>query len=347
VSSGPRDLFPVVRVSDLEDPSPDRQWLIESIWARAGVGIISGVPKSKKSWLGLEFVLSVASHTPFLGAFHVHDPGPALLYMAEDTHPNIKDRVSNLCRHRGLHLSGLPIDVITVPSLRLDLTADQDRLKNTLEHLRPRLLFLDPFVRLHSINENDAREVAALLGFLRGLQRAFDLAVVLVHHARKNSRPGPAGLNIRGSIDFYAWYDSSLHVHRNHDDILRLTSEHRSAPAPPSFCVRLHAPDDPDHTDPIHFQFLDPPPETPAIGQPDLDAAILAALQTEPLTRDQLRAILRIRNQRLGVALDRLARERRIRRVAGRWSVPVPAPSVSPERNDPSRPLPQLSILDS
>jgi len=41
-------------------------------------------------------------------------------------------------------------------------------------------------VRLHSLDENVAGQVAALLSYLRALQRKTGVAIVLVHHARKS-----------------------------------------------------------------------------------------------------------------------------------------------------------------
>ena len=96
------ELLPVVRASELEEPCPERRWLVDTLWARAGVGIIGGAAKTFKSWLGLDLALSVASDSPCLDVFDVHDPGPALIYMAEDDAPTVKARLSGLCRHRGL-----------------------------------------------------------------------------------------------------------------------------------------------------------------------------------------------------------------------------------------------------
>ena len=80
--------------------------------------------------------------------------------------------------------------------------------------MAPRLLVLDPFVRLHRIDENDAGQVSALLGYLRELQREHDVAVLVVHHARKNGSAGQSGQSLRGSGDFFAWADSLLYVRR-------------------------------------------------------------------------------------------------------------------------------------
>ena len=38
-------VLPVVRAAELDEPDPARRWLIEKLWARAGVGIIGGAPK--------------------------------------------------------------------------------------------------------------------------------------------------------------------------------------------------------------------------------------------------------------------------------------------------------------
>jgi RecA-family ATPase len=65
------------------------------------------------------------------------------------------------------------------------LPKDQQRLHHTVAAISPRLIVLDPFVRLVRIDENRADEVSAVLGFLRQLQREHDVAVLVVHHARK------------------------------------------------------------------------------------------------------------------------------------------------------------------
>ncbi|MBK8994487.1 MAG: AAA family ATPase [Myxococcales bacterium] len=72
-----------------------------------------------KSWLGLDLALSVASATPCLGRFEVRDPGPVLLYLAEDAPGVVKQRLAGLCAPRGLEPDPLPIHVVTAPSLRL------------------------------------------------------------------------------------------------------------------------------------------------------------------------------------------------------------------------------------
>ena len=118
--------------------------------------------------------------------------------------------------------------VITSESLRLDLAEQQALLAATVERLRPKLLVLDPFVRLHRIDENASAEVAPLLAFLRQLQRRFELSVVVAHHAKKGGSNLRGGQALRGSSEFHAWGDSNLYLHRHGDDI-SLAIEHRAA----------------------------------------------------------------------------------------------------------------------
>ena len=336
------DTLPVVRAAQLQDGDPERRWLVDTLWTRAGVGLIAGSPKLGKSWLGLDVAVSVASGTPCLDTFDVAEPGPALLYMAEDADVEVKARLHGLCRHRGLDLESVPLYVITVPTLRLDLERDQRRLYHTVAQLRPRLLLLDPFVRLHKINENDAGEVSDILACLRQLQRTFDVAVIVVHHCRKNSRPGGTGSNLRGSTDFHAWSDSSLYLH-HHKDIVVLTPEHRTAPAPGVVNLRLHAGQQADDT---HFEVVDPPDPTGDAAD-RLEADVLTALARGPVSRNQLRASLRVRNQRLATALDRLAQAGRIvRHDHNTWTIPIPAPTQQRERND-HHTEPQLPLIQT
>lgn len=321
----PRDqeTLPVVRAADLEELDPARRWLIEPLWIHAGVGTIGGLPKSCKSWMGLDMAVSVASGTPCLDTFPVRDPGGVLLYMAEDASSLVKARLRGLCRHRGLDLNALPIDVITAPIVRLDLLVDQQRLAETVRRRVPRLLLLDPFVRLHQVNENQAGEVAAILGYLRALQRAYQLAVIVTHHSRKNGS-ATGGISLRGSGDFFAWVDTALSLRRRPHTLL-LSVEHRAAAAPDALTLALLGTEQDMHLGIVHAEQPAAPP-APA----DLDATIFDALENagdDGLVRASLRAAVRVRNERLGEALARLAAAGQVTRRGDRW-VRVPRPQL-------------------
>jgi RecA-family ATPase len=219
-----------VRPCDLQaSPASTTPWLIDQLWTAQAVGIIGGNPKSYKTWLALE--MAVASGSACLDSFAVPSAGPVLLYAAEDSASALRLRLESLTHHHGIPLVYLDMRVITADSLRLDRTAGQERLAATLLLHRPALLILDPLVRLHAIDENAAGEIAALLGYLRALQRQSGSAIALVHHARKNvATHGGAGYSLRGSSDLYAWVDSFLYLRRHHGQLMRCSPRNIALP---------------------------------------------------------------------------------------------------------------------
>jgi len=307
-ATGHESALPVKRAAELSAEKDEQKWLIQGLWAQGGVGVIGGPPKCCKSWLGLEMVVSLASSTPCLGVFAPQRKGTALLYMAEDSTSVVRGRFDFLALHHGVELAELDIFVITEPSLRIDLPAQQRRLKKTIEQVRPDMLLLDPLVRMHRLDENSAGDVSALLGFLRELQREFQTAVVLVHHTRKNGASSP-GQALRGSGDLHAFGDSNLYLKRHHKQLL-LTVEHRAAKSPEPIPLRLVADEAP------HLELAD----TSVGGGEDLARAVQELLQREGvMTRAALREQLRIRNERLGKVLAALQEQGHVERGGGGW----------------------------
>ncbi len=160
--------------------------------------------------------------------------------------------------------------MITAPSLRLDLDADRARLEETVATLKPRLLILDPFVRLHRIDENVSGDVAPLLAFLRELQRRHAVAIAVVHHARKGAGTVRAGQALRGSSEFHAWGDSNLYLRRDTDDRIALTVEHRAAAAIAGITLELAQRDDALALRPVQ---ADPQPKRSVQPTPSISAS--------------------------------------------------------------------------
>ena len=307
--------LPVVRVGEIQSEESAGRWLVEQLWGASSVGVIGGAPKCAKTWLGLDMALSVATGTACLGRYKVPEPGPVLVYLAEDALPVVRERIGGMARHRGLDLAGVEVHVITAPVLRLDRDRDRIRLLETARRLRPRLLVLDPLVRLHGIDENHAGEVAELLAYFRSLQRQLDLSVLLVHHTRKNAGGGAAaGQGLRGSSDIHAFGDSNLYLRRTKERLV-LSSEHRAAPASAPVHLELVATD----AGTIHLEVI---AELRAANakRRGLEEQVIDLLASGVvLTRAKLRESLGIKNERLGEALESLERAGRLCRTPTGW----------------------------
>jgi RecA-family ATPase len=306
-------VLPVVRVGEIRSEDNAQRWLVEGLWGASSVGVIGGAPKCAKTWLGLDMAVSVATGTPCLGKYTVPEPGPVLVYLAEDALPIVRERVQGMTRHRGLDLAGVEIHVITAPVLRLDRDRDRTRLWETAKRLQPRLLLLDPLVRLHGVDENNAGEVAELLAYFRSLQRQLDLSVLLVHHTRKNAAGGvAAGQGLRGSGDIHAFGDSNLYLRRTKEHLV-LSSEHRAAAASAPVYLELIT----TNAETTHLEVI---AELEDGKRRSLEEQVLDRLTPgAAFTRAKLRDSLGVKNERLGEALESLERAGRLCRTPAGW----------------------------
>ena len=305
-------LLPVEPAWRLAERAEEHRWLVTGLWSEQAVGIVGGEPKCCKSFLALDLAVAVASGTPCLRRFAVSRAGRVLLFAAEDALHIVRRRLEGICAAAGLALADLDIQVITAPILRLDLDADRRNLDDTVARLLPRLLILDPFVRLHRIDENASGEVAPLLAFLRELQRRHGTAVLVVHHARKGGGGVRAGQALRGSSEFHAWGDGNLYLRRNGDEI-GLSVEHRAAPSPKPLTIELA-----QRGDALALEVADRgEPVTPAPSSLDERITAILASADQPIPFAELRSQVRVRAATLLERIGALCADGRIVKTNG------------------------------
>jgi hypothetical protein len=300
-------LLPVAPAWRLAEGVPEQRWLVTGLWSEEAVGIVGGEPKCCKSFLALDLAVAVAAGVPCLRRYAVPHSGRVLLYAAEDALATVRRRLEGIAAAAGVELADLDIQVITAPTLRLDLDADRRSLALTVAKLQPRLLILDPFVRLHRIDENASGEVAPLLAYLRELQRRHHVAVLVVHHAKKGAGRARAGQALRGSSEFHAWGDSNLYLRRE-GDTLTLTVEHRAAPSQKPMRIELV-----EAAEALALQVADrSEPATPAPSSLDERIASALADAASPLPFGELRSKCRVRSATLYERLAALTATGRI-----------------------------------
>jgi len=306
--------FPIRHVAEIEQAA-EQPWMIEQLWFASGVGILGGQPKLGKTFVAAELAMAVAGAGSAFGRYRAHETGPVLFYGPEDGSPALRRRFEDLARAHDRDVAELPIYVLDVPQLGLDRPPELLRMRATIEQCRPRLLVLDPFVRLVTqTDENSAGEVSAVLGSLRAIQRDYDVAVLLVHHTRKSpaARPGQA---LRGSGDFAAWSDTNLYLSQRGQK-LWLQMEHRHAPAPDPIALTLV-------TEPhVHMALLDDAAPIDAEGGLEpLAGEVLErlALASRPLPTVELRSQLHRRKADVVSALESLRLAGRVERRSRGW----------------------------
>lgn len=103
--------FSLVRASDLPTRQDRPRWLVQDLWGYQAVGLIGALPKTGKTFLGIELAVSIATGTPVFGTYAVTEPGPTLLYLAEDSEPEVRERLAGCCAAHGvapLHPAHVP-----------------------------------------------------------------------------------------------------------------------------------------------------------------------------------------------------------------------------------------------
>mgnify|MGYP001576180233 CR=1 FL=1 len=312
-------MLPVTKASDIGEERLEARWLIEELWLDQAVGFIGGEPKTCKTSLSLEVAVAVASGRPCLRRFAVTKSGRVLLYAAEDSLAIIKRRLAAICQRSELLLSDCDIHLITAPIVKLDVSDHRQDLAETLAAIKPALLILDPFIRMHSVDENHAGEIAPLLGYLRSLQRRYQTAIIVVHHARKRSGNVRAGQSLRGSSEFHAWYDSHLYLSRQNNNTLTLDIEHRSAPSLEGINLEII-----QASDAVILEIVEEKKVVP-ISSSTVEEKIIAVLTgaNAPVSLSDLRQCCRIRKQTIVRILAELERAKEIVKTPTGYQLPT------------------------
>ena len=332
--------LPVVRAHQLLAVPEDKSWLIKDLWSVEAVGIIGGEPKSCKSFLALSMAVAVTSGKPCLESFQVKQTGRVLLYAAEDAAHIVRDRLEKICAFQGIQLRDLDLWVITAPAIHLDIQTKRLELVETIEKLKPTLLILDPFVRLHTgIDENLSSAVAPILSALRRIQQRFHCAVVIVHHARKGAAHIRGGQALRGSSEFHAWGDSNLFLRRK-KDLLLLDIEHRSQKGQSAIPLLLKVKE--QSLALIRSDMSDN--RSVSNAKKDNTTRVLQSLRTSksPLRIREIRDQCHIRTATLSEILKQLVISNKVQRTKDGWAIQEHHLATPPDPNQLPFPFPSL-----
>jgi AAA domain len=163
---------------------PDPRWAIPGIVCE-GVSLLAGPPKVGKSWLALNLALDIAAGTPALGSIDV-DPGPVLYLALEDTARRLQSRMRTVLAGRDAP-TGLTLSIACPP-----MPAGGDaHIADWLDrHPDARMVVIDVFAKVRG---NPPAGVAAYdadyaaMSRIKRVADAYGVAVLLVHHVRKQA----------------------------------------------------------------------------------------------------------------------------------------------------------------
>jgi hypothetical protein len=186
-----------------ESDIPLRPWIVRGFLLRGSLTVVSGAGSAGKSSLMIAWAVSIGLGLPH-GRFRPEQTYRVLSYNVEDDRDEQKRRISATCRQFASEPRSLidnvrmvgPTEMGTLlhigPDGRLLInTPVMTALEEYIDVWHPDVIILDPFVELHSSEENDNTAIRQVLARFRSWAVQRNIALVVLHHARKGaSSPG-------------------------------------------------------------------------------------------------------------------------------------------------------------
>lgn len=183
--------------------------LIRGYLPADGVGMLWAPPASFKSFLAIDWALSVATGREWFG--NAVKQG-TVWYLAGEGHAGLHLRIAAWCQARG-HEGDIDNLMVSDRALTLDSETDalSDHARGLLDLIgagqAPALIVVDTLSRSMSGDENATRDSARYVAVLDTLVAAVraqgkSVCVLLVHHARKDSVVYRGSSVLRGAADF-------------------------------------------------------------------------------------------------------------------------------------------------
>src|SRR5262245_13190238 len=178
---------------DMTLPSP-RQWLLGNQFCRRFLSGIVAPGSTGKSALRLLQCLSLATGKPLSGQ-HVFRRCRVLVVSLEDDRDELRRRLAAARLHHDigpdelkgwLFLAapkGFKLAEIKNGSRQIGIL--EKMLRQTIERIRPDLVTLDPFIKLHALEENDNGAMDFVCDLLVQLAIEYDIAIDVPHHTKK------------------------------------------------------------------------------------------------------------------------------------------------------------------
>lgn len=197
--------FKLLNYGDLAN-LPPLKWLVKGVLPASGIAGVYGPSGSGKSFLCLDLAIAISLGTSWFGRRVKAAP---VVYAALEAEAGLQQRVQAWKSHHGKEL---PKD-LSFMLQPLKLTLDED--VTDFGQILPQrcVVFIDTLNRAApTSDENNSKDMGAIIEAAKKLQTNTGGLVVLVHHTGKNVLSG-----LRGHSSLLAALDAAIEVSRNGD----------------------------------------------------------------------------------------------------------------------------------
>ena len=293
-----------------------QSWLLDGLLVQDGTSLWAAKPKTGKSVILRNLARAVASGRPFLG--RATRDGPVLVVSLEDRASRVREHFETM---GGADAIGdrIILHVGAAPERGAEALGD------AIQQHKPALAVVDTTARLVRFRDiNDYAEVTRQLEPIGELARRFGCHIALSHHLGKGERVDD-GDGVLGSTALFGAVDTLVILKRRPDGTRTIATIQREG-------------DDLDETvltiDDRGLVTLGQGVEERQMA--DAEAAVLAALGSEELPEDEVRARAGGNSGLVGTALRRLSADRIVfRRGEGKRGSPYVYRVGGPVRVNP------------
>lgn len=235
----------VLTPEELVAVQPQASKLIAGLLDQGGSGLITGRPKSGKSWLALFGAVDGATGREVLGQFPVADPLRVLFVEEEDSRTRLQERFRRIVLARdGRGPDGEFLRFIVRSGFTFASEAWLQEFHRVLDTFPAQWIIFDVLRSVFRGDVTQSRDVAPFLRRVDSLRDRYGAAVTLAHHTRKklrDRREAPSDEDpveeALGSTDLTAWADVTLAVSRLGDSDggtfkVRIVSKDGDPPGP-------------------------------------------------------------------------------------------------------------------
>lgn len=235
---------------DIKPPT----WVVDKLIPDASITIISAPPAQYKTWLAFTIAVQVSSGEPVFERFET-----------KKTKVLIVDEESGLARTRErLQRLGASDGTQIAVSSYSNFKIDEVNAKALIDYCKAQeigLVIFDSLTRIHSGDENSAKDMSAVMGDLKRLAQV-GIAVFLIHHNRKPGQFASKGANeMRGSGDILAACDVQISVKRKADSNIVTVFQNKNRDAPDLAPFDLAVSSD---IDKLWFEYVGKAPKQPS-----------------------------------------------------------------------------------
>jgi hypothetical protein len=199
-SSNGAPVVPTLNEWDAGDdigPIPPRGWLLGNQFCRKTVSALIAPGATGKSALRMLQYLSLATGRKLTGQ-HVFQRARVLLLSFEDDDEELRRRIAAACRHHQIDRDeikgwlfcdspkGLKLAEVAANKAR-KIGPLETALRAAIDRRKPALVALDPFVKMHGLEENDNSAMDYVCDLLAKIAIDHNVGIDFPHHARKGS----------------------------------------------------------------------------------------------------------------------------------------------------------------